>query len=65
MTDDVMTNEGRARIWRYAIIPLLDEYFHNRRNRDELLAEYSLVRLLQAGESVGEGPAPVAPAGQT
>jgi hypothetical protein len=42
MTDDICTEAGRERTWRRAILPLLDEYFHNRQDRRELLDSFSL-----------------------
>jgi 5-methylcytosine-specific restriction protein B len=48
MGPDAMTESGRKRIWEHAVIPLLEEYFYNRRDRDDLLVEFGLERLLAA-----------------
>jgi 5-methylcytosine-specific restriction protein B len=50
MHPDIRTGTGRKRIWEHAVIPLLEEYFYNRRDRDSLLAEFGLERLFR-GES--------------
>lgn len=38
--------EVQEQIWRHAILPLLEEYFYNRPNLRELLAEFSRATLL-------------------
>lgn len=45
MTPEIATEQGRERIWRRAILPLLGEYFYNRQNRDQLLNRFSLLQL--------------------
>jgi MoxR-like ATPase len=45
MTEQIATEAGRRRIWQRAILPLLDEYFHNRQNREQILSEFSLTSL--------------------
>ena len=52
MRPDISEDAGRRRVWQRAILPLLDEYFYNQRNRAELLDEFSLDRLL------GDAPFP-------
>jgi 5-methylcytosine-specific restriction protein B len=46
MHPDVATAMGRKRIWDHAVLPLLEEYFYNRRDREALLAEFGLEKLL-------------------
>jgi 5-methylcytosine-specific restriction protein B len=46
MQPDVATPVGRKRIWDHAVVPLLEEYFYNRRDRETLLAEFGLEKLL-------------------
>jgi 5-methylcytosine-specific restriction protein B len=46
MQPDVATATGRKRIWDHAVLPLLEEYFYNRRDREALLAEFGLEKLL-------------------
>jgi MoxR-like ATPase len=48
MSPDILTPEGRLRIWRSAVMPLLDEYFYDRRDREEALADFTLGRLAPA-----------------
>lgn len=38
MVRDIDTPEGLGRVWRRAVLPLLEEYFHHHRDRDALLA---------------------------
>lgn len=45
----VTSPAGRERLWRTAIEPLLDEYFHARKDRDKILAELQPGALLAAG----------------
>lgn len=45
MQPDIATAQGHDRAWRRAIRPLLEEYFHGRRDRDELLSEFTPERL--------------------
>lgn len=45
MRDDIHTDVGRARLWRRAITPLLEEYLHGVRDRETVLAELTLERL--------------------
>jgi hypothetical protein len=47
MQRDIATAEGLHRIWRRAIAPLLEEYFHTHRDRDEILAELTPAQLLR------------------
>jgi 5-methylcytosine-specific restriction protein B len=58
MTSTVAKEEGRDRIWRMAITPLLEEYFQNRKNRAQLIDSLRPEVLLQASpleEGVDEG----------
>jgi 5-methylcytosine-specific restriction protein B len=48
MDPDIRIPAGRNRIWNYAVMPLLEEYFYNRRDRDSLLNEFSIQKLLTA-----------------
>src|SRR5450759_152530 len=52
MNADVGTDRGLERIWRFAIVPLLNEYFYNRQDRHQLLASYAIERLMSAAEPV-------------
>ncbi|MBA2527305.1 MAG: hypothetical protein H0V18_16220 [Pyrinomonadaceae bacterium] len=47
MSADLNSEENLKRVWRRAILPLLEEYFHNSRDADKLLSEFSLDTLLQ------------------
>jgi MoxR-like ATPase len=55
MNRQVTSPAGRDRIWRTAIEPLLDEYFHNRKNRAQLIEDMRPEALL--------APTPPAPIG--
>jgi 5-methylcytosine-specific restriction protein B len=46
MTPTVATDEGRRSLWRHAIVPLLTEYFFNKRDLKETLQGYSIDSLL-------------------
>jgi 5-methylcytosine-specific restriction protein B len=46
MTKDIATDAGLDRVWRRAIRPLLEEYFHHHRDRESILAELEPERLL-------------------
>jgi 5-methylcytosine-specific restriction protein B len=48
MKPEIQTAVGQRRAWDYAIVPLLEEYFYNRRDRDSLLAEFGIEKLLSA-----------------
>jgi 5-methylcytosine-specific restriction enzyme B len=54
MTPTAFTAEGRDRIWRTAIEPLLDEYFQNRRNRKQLIQDFRPNSLLAASSVSGQ-----------
>jgi hypothetical protein len=47
MKPEIRTGAGRKRIWDYAVMPLMEEYFYNRRDRDSLLTEFAIQSLLQ------------------
>jgi hypothetical protein len=38
MRSDIATQEGLNRVWRRAVRPLLEEYFHHHRDRESLLS---------------------------
>lgn len=46
MNRHVLTPQGRERIWRTSIEPLLDEYFQNRKNRAQLIETFRPAALL-------------------
>jgi len=46
MRPEVRLRAGQQKIWDHAIIPLLEEYFYNRRDRESLLAEFTIENLL-------------------
>lgn len=50
MSRDIRTDAGRERIWKFAVMPLLEEYFYNRRDRDALLSEFSIQSLMKGNE---------------
>lgn len=61
MRADIGTDAGLARVWSRAILPLLEEYFYNRRERRELLKDFSPESLLsevEAPEGEAEDEAP-------
>ena len=62
MVPGIATEEGLDRVWRRAVRPLLEEYFHNHRDRDALLADLSPDRLLAAAPASEDVPEE-APAG--
>jgi 5-methylcytosine-specific restriction protein B len=45
MSSRVATAEGLDRIWRRSVEPLLNEYFHNRKDRQELVDSYRFDRV--------------------
>jgi 5-methylcytosine-specific restriction enzyme B len=55
MNDRIKTTEGRQQIWNRAVMPLLEEYFHNRKERQKLLAEFSIEKLGGAALAAGAG----------
>jgi hypothetical protein len=48
MKPAVRTRAGQQKIWSHAIMPLLEEYFYNRRDREALLSEFAIEKLLTA-----------------
>lgn len=42
----IRSASGRKQVWDYAVLPLLEEYFYNSRDRDSLLAEFNIEKLL-------------------
>jgi hypothetical protein len=53
MRDGIHTDSGLARVWKHAVTPLLQEYFHTSRDRDTVLQEFTIPRLLG---NVSAGP---------
>ena len=51
MRHDLGTPAGLDRLWRRAVLPLLEEYFHGARDRDAALAGFAFDRLLAASEA--------------
>jgi MoxR-like ATPase len=49
MVPGIGTDVGLRLIWRRSVMPLLTEYFYNYRNRDVLLREFELDKLLESG----------------
>jgi 5-methylcytosine-specific restriction protein B len=45
------TAAGRKQIWDFAVMPLLEEYFYNRRDRTALLNEFAVDKLIAADDS--------------
>ncbi len=45
MTPDIATEAGRDRVWMYAVMPLLEEYFYNYRDRETILSEFAIDNL--------------------
>ena len=46
MSPDIASEAGQKRVWAYAIIPLLEEYFYNWRDRDKVMSEFQIESLL-------------------
>jgi 5-methylcytosine-specific restriction protein B len=57
MVDGIATPEGRAKVWKWAVSPLLDEYLYNRRDRAALLAQMQPDQLLPGTPSVEDSVA--------
>ncbi|MGI9252930.1 MAG: McrB family protein, partial [Thermomicrobiales bacterium] len=55
MRDDIHTTQGLHRIWKHAVTPLLQEYFHTARDRKEALARFTISSRL--GRSATDEPA--------
>ncbi|HEV2072016.1 MAG TPA: hypothetical protein VGR29_00095, partial [Thermomicrobiales bacterium] len=53
MTDGIETDVVLNRVWTRAVSPLLNEYLHHHRNRDEILAELTPASLLRTTVEVG------------
>jgi 5-methylcytosine-specific restriction protein B len=45
MRGDIQTEAVLGRVWRHAVLPLLEEYLHGARDRQQELAEFALERL--------------------
>jgi hypothetical protein len=41
---------GRDRVWAYAVMPLLEEYFYNHRDKNKILSEFKVENLLSDQE---------------
>lgn len=52
MSDDIATLEGQQRVWQHAVRPLLEEYFHGRRDKDDLLNSLAFPLEAAAGEPI-------------
>jgi 5-methylcytosine-specific restriction endonuclease McrBC GTP-binding regulatory subunit McrB len=46
MTPDIANEAGQGRMWAYAVMPLLEEYFYNYRDKDKILSEFKISNLL-------------------
>lgn len=46
MSLDIATEAGRDRAWAYSVMPLLEEYFYNYRDRQTVLSEFAIDNLL-------------------
>lgn len=46
MTPDIASERGLDRVWAYSVMPLLEEYFYNYRDRETVLSEFSIENLL-------------------
>jgi MoxR-like ATPase len=54
MNRDVATAQGLRRIWRRAVMPLLEEYFYARRNSQELLSDFEIEQLVGPPSATSE-----------
>jgi len=54
MTPAIGTVEGRERVWRRAVRPLLAEYFQHHRDREATLDEFEPKRLLSGPDGPGD-----------
>jgi hypothetical protein len=50
MNTEIGTDSGRKQVWDFAIMPLLEEYFYNRRDRASLLSEFAVDKLIKAND---------------
>jgi 5-methylcytosine-specific restriction protein B len=50
MVPDIVSDAGRQRVWSRAVIPLLEEYFYNWRDRNKVLLEFQVGKLLSDQE---------------
>jgi 5-methylcytosine-specific restriction enzyme B len=46
MTPEIANDAGQKRIWAYAVMPLLEEYFYNWRDKDKVMSEFQIESLL-------------------
>jgi 5-methylcytosine-specific restriction protein B len=46
MVPDIASEATLHRVWAHAVIPLLEEYFYNRRDKDKVLSEFEITTLL-------------------
>jgi MoxR-like ATPase len=54
MKPGIRTAAGRKQVWDYAVMPLLEEYFYNRRDRDSLMTEFNIEKLLAVKAQTAE-----------
>jgi 5-methylcytosine-specific restriction protein B len=50
MNVEIGTDSGRKQVWDFAIMPLLEEYFYNRRDRASLLSEFAVDKLIKTND---------------
>lgn len=55
MHQRVGTEAGRLQIWDRAIMPLLEEYFHNRKERQKVLAEFAIDKVAVSSITASAG----------
>jgi 5-methylcytosine-specific restriction protein B len=55
MESDIGAEAGQRRVWQRAVMPLLEEYFYNRRDRTTLLTEFRIESLLGDHGTAAEG----------
>jgi MoxR-like ATPase len=52
MKDGIGRPEVLSQVWRRGVLPLLEEYFHNRRNLTEFMEEFTIERLERDGSDI-------------
>jgi len=50
MVPDIASDAGRRRVWSRAVMPLLEEYFYNWRDRSKVLSQFQVENLLSDQE---------------
>jgi 5-methylcytosine-specific restriction protein B len=48
MRDDIGNDEVLAQVWNRSVLPLLEEYFYNSRDRSSVLSEFAINKLLNS-----------------